>query len=210
MKHWRVILAVICLAAIVRWTSIVKAEAGHKTNKVVSVSPTSLTFNAIENGPLPQGQSITVTAPRRTRFTATASVQNGRTQWLFISPSGSLTTNQTLAVSVNLAGLAAGTYSGAVSITSGGTTQNVGVTLVLSASTSGGSGTGTGTYKLIGWNDLGMHCFDGADFSVFGVLPPYNTIHAHLIDPSGNLIVSPAGYTLTYQAVSDQIGRAHV
>ncbi len=209
MKHWRVILVVACLLGSVRCASQVNAEAKQNTNKVVSVSPTSLAFSAVQNGSLPQAQSITVAAPRRTRFTAAASVQNGGTQWLSISPSGSLSTNQTLAVSVNLAGLAAGTYSGTVSITSGGVTQNVGVALVLSTSTSGGggggSGTGTGNYKLIGWNDLGMHCFDGADFSIFGVLPPYNTIHAHLLDSSGNLIVSPAGYTLTYQAVSDPL-----
>ncbi len=204
MKHWRVILVTVFLLANVGCAGQVNAEAARKKDVVVSVSPTSLTFNAVQNGQLPTAQSIAVTASRRTVFTATASVQNGGTQWLSISPSGSLTTNQTLAVSVNLTGLAAGTYSGTVSIASGGATQNVAVTLVLSTSTSGG-GTGTGTYKLIGWNDLGMHCFDGADYSVFGVLPPYNTIHAQLIDPSGNLTVSPTGYTLTYQAVSDPL-----
>lgn len=58
---------------------------------------------------------------------------------------------------------------------------------------------------MIGWNDLGVHCFDGADYSVFGVLPPYNTIHAHLIDPSGTLVRTPAGYTITYQAINDPL-----
>ncbi|MCZ7634918.1 MAG: hypothetical protein M5U12_01925 [Verrucomicrobia bacterium] len=36
------------------------------------------------------------------------------------------------------------------------------------------------THALVGWNDLGMHCLD-ADFSVFSLLPPFNTIHAQLI-----------------------------
>ena len=36
-------------------------------------------------------------------------------------------------------------------------------------------------YTLLAWNDLGMHCMDGKDFSVFSILPPYNTINAQLI-----------------------------
>jgi hypothetical protein len=45
-----------------------------------------------------------------------------------------------------------------------------------------GTGTGsTGNYTLVAWNDLGMHCVDGKDYSVFSILPPYNNLHAHLI-----------------------------
>src|SRR6516164_3479916 len=62
-----------------------------------------------------------------------------------------------------------------------------------------------GAYKLIGWNDLGMHCFDGKDYSIFAVLPPYNTIHAHLIDNRGKVVQSNTGYTVTYQAELDQL-----
>ncbi len=32
---------------------------------------------------------------------------------------------------------------------------------------------GKGRYVLMGWNDLGMHCVDGNDYSVFSILPPY-------------------------------------
>ena len=32
----------------------------------------------------------------------------------------------------------------------------------------------------MGWNNLGMHCMD-SDYSVFSILPPYNTINAQLI-----------------------------
>ena len=63
---------------------------------------------------------------------------------------------------------------------------------------------GTG-YTLVGWNDLGMHCMD-ADYSVFSILPPFNTIHAQLIDAQGNLVVNPGGITVTYQAVADPQG----
>jgi len=62
-----------------------------------------------------------------------------------------------------------------------------------------------GGYTLIGWNNLGMHCMD-ADYTVFSVLPPYNTIHAQLVDPSGLLVTAPGGITVTYEAVADPSG----
>lgn len=61
-----------------------------------------------------------------------------------------------------------------------------------------------GNYTLLAWNDLGMHCMDGIDFSVFTILPPYNTLHAQLKDKTGKLISS--GVNLTYEAVPDSTG----
>ena len=62
-------------------------------------------------------------------------------------------------------------------------------------------------HTLIGWNNLGMHCMDG-DYSVLSLLPPYNTIHAQLVSPTGALIDDPAaaGITVTYRAVADPSG----
>ncbi len=60
-------------------------------------------------------------------------------------------------------------------------------------------------WTLVGWNDLGMHCMD-ADYSVMSILPPYNTVHAQLIDSSGNLVTDPQGITVTYEAVADPSG----
>ncbi len=60
------------------------------------------------------------------------------------------------------------------------------------------------TATLLGWNNLGMHCMD-SDYSVFSILPPYNTIEAQLI-VGGQLVTNGAGYTLTYQAVADPDG----
>jgi len=71
---------------------------------------------------------------------------------------------------------------------------------VVVAQEGGGSG-----WTLVGWNDLGMHCMD-ADYSIFSILPPYNTIHAQLIDPSGELVTDPSGITVTYEAVADPDG----
>jgi len=58
--------------------------------------------------------------------------------------------------------------------------------------------------RLVGWNNLGMHCMD-ADFSVFSILPPYNTIDSQLI-VGGQLIESSSGITVTYEAVPDGTG----
>jgi hypothetical protein len=60
-------------------------------------------------------------------------------------------------------------------------------------------------WTLIGWNDLGMHCMD-SDYDVFSILPPYNTIHAQLVNPSGDLVTSGAGLAVTYEAVADPSG----
>ncbi|MBI3448645.1 MAG: PKD domain-containing protein [Acidobacteria bacterium] len=62
-----------------------------------------------------------------------------------------------------------------------------------------------GGYTLVGWNNLGMHCMD-ADYSVFSLLPPYNTIHAQLVDPQGVLLTPAAGVTVQYEAVADTSG----
>ena len=57
---------------------------------------------------------------------------------------------------------------------------------------------------LLGWNNLGMHCMD-SDYSVFSILPPYNTIESQLI-VGGRLVTNGNGYTVTYQAVADPSG----
>jgi hypothetical protein len=59
-------------------------------------------------------------------------------------------------------------------------------------------------WKVIGWNDLGMHCVDGKDYSIYSILPPFNTFHAQVVNSSGKLVKS--GVTLTYQAVADSTG----
>jgi hypothetical protein len=58
---------------------------------------------------------------------------------------------------------------------------------------------------LIGWNNLGMHCMDD-DYSVFSILPPYNTVNCQLIDAQGHLVTDPTGLVVTYAAVADPDG----
>ena len=57
---------------------------------------------------------------------------------------------------------------------------------------------------ILGWNNLGMHCMD-SDYSIFSVLPPYNTIECQLI-VGGKLVTNGEVYTVTYQAVADPDG----
>lgn len=58
---------------------------------------------------------------------------------------------------------------------------------------------------LIGWNNLGMHCMDD-DYSVFSILPPYNTVDCQLLDTQGHLVTDPTGLVVTYEAVADPDG----
>jgi len=61
-------------------------------------------------------------------------------------------------------------------------------------------------YSLVAWSELGMHCIDGKDYSIFSILPPYNIIHAQLIkkgEPPTQIIT---GVTITYQATPDAKG----
>ncbi|MCA8952984.1 MAG: hypothetical protein KDE27_25965 [Planctomycetes bacterium] len=60
-----------------------------------------------------------------------------------------------------------------------------------------------GPPRLLGWNDLGMHCMDN-DFSIFSILPPFNTFHAQLV--VGGQLVTGGNYTVTYEAVADPNG----
>ncbi len=60
------------------------------------------------------------------------------------------------------------------------------------------------TATVLGWNNLGMHCMD-SDYSVFSILPPYNTIQAQLV-VNGFLVTNGGGYTVTYEAIADPDG----
>jgi hypothetical protein len=63
-----------------------------------------------------------------------------------------------------------------------------------------------GSYVITAWSELGMHCMDGKDYSVFAVLPPYNTIHAQLVKRGNPPTIVTAGVTVTYEAMTDTTG----
>ena len=60
------------------------------------------------------------------------------------------------------------------------------------------------TLKVLGWNDLGMHCMD-ADYSVFSILPPFNNLHAQVIDTTNNKLLT-SGVTVSFEATADLNG----
>lgn len=66
---------------------------------------------------------------------------------------------------------------------------------------------GNGQWTIVAWNNLGMHCMDD-DYSVFSILPPFNTINAQVINAAGKLVTDPfaAGITVTYEAVANPDG----
>lgn len=61
----------------------------------------------------------------------------------------------------------------------------------------------SGSYTLIAWSELGMHCMDGKDYSVFSVLPPYNVIHAQLFRKGDPPVEVTSGVTVSYMATPD-------
>ena len=53
-------------------------------------------------------------------------------------------------------------------------------------------------YAVLGWNDLGMHCYN-ADFSDLAVLPPYNTLWTQIIQRGAPPVIVTTGVTATYR-----------
>jgi hypothetical protein len=61
-----------------------------------------------------------------------------------------------------------------------------------------------GPTRVIAWNDLGMHCMD-PDFSVFSILPPFNTVNAQLMS-NGVLLAPGPGIEIFCEAIADANG----
>jgi hypothetical protein len=169
----------------------------------LTVSPVSLAFSYQQGGTVPPAQTLSATnSGSSTAISFSDSATGG--SWLSVNrTSGS--TPGSIGVSVNPGSLAAGTYNGSVQVSSSYGSANVPVTLTVAAA-SGGGGTGTGTYALLAWSELGMHCMDGKDYSVFSVLPPYNTVYAKLLTKGAQPVPVTSGVTITYQAMRDAAG----
>ena len=96
----------------------------------LTVAPTTLTFNSA-GGATPPSQMFNVTSSGAAITFTTSATTNSGGNWLTATPAGG-TTPLGVSVSVNPAGLAAGTYTGSVPVASASATnspQNVGVTL---------------------------------------------------------------------------------
>lgn len=102
----------------------------------IGFSPTSLTFTGTVGGTTPAAKPISISNTGGGTLSWTAS---DNAAWLTLSPvSGSNSGNVT--ASVNMTGLAAGTYSGIITVTASGSTntpQQIPVSFTLSATTAG-------------------------------------------------------------------------
>ena len=88
---------------------------------IISVSPTSLSFIAPVGGPNPANKSFTIST--NANFIGWSLSSNA--SWLTASPtSGTAARSSTVSVGVNVAGLAPGTYTGAITVTSPGASNS--------------------------------------------------------------------------------------
>ena len=106
----------------------------------VTAQPTTLSFSVNAGAAAPPTQSVVIVSPGSTlTYTAAASTTGGG-PWLSVSPaSGNV--NATLTISVNPAGLAAGSYNGTITVTpsgAGNTPLTIPVKLTVNAAASQG------------------------------------------------------------------------
>ncbi len=176
------------------YAATVSNSAGSATSAAATLTVNAVGAPTIATQPVSQ----TVTAGANVTFTVGATGTAPLSyQWMKNGTGISGATAATLTLnSVTTAD--AGSYTVQVSNSAGSATSAAAV-LTVNPPVVASAGT-----IVLGWNNLGMHCMD-SDFSVFSILPPYNTIEAQLI-VNGALVTSGSGYTLSYQAVADPSG----
>jgi hypothetical protein len=125
--------------------------AGSTTAPAVGLSPTSLAFSGTAGGTNPAAKTFSVSNTGGGTLSWTAS---DNVAWLSLSPAAG-TNSGTVTASVNVAGLAAGTYNGVITVTATGASNSprtIPVTLTLStAGTGTGTSSGSGSATLT-WN----------------------------------------------------------
>ncbi|MFP5259311.1 MAG: hypothetical protein ACLGQH_09835 [Acidobacteriota bacterium] len=61
-------------------------------------------------------------------------------------------------------------------------------------------------HQVFAFNDLGMHCYD-KDFSVFSLLPPFNIVHAQVVNKATKpILLNDTQINFTYSAIADPSG----
>jgi uncharacterized protein (TIGR03437 family) len=109
---------------VVQVTLVVTGQGGGSAG--FNLSPASLTFFAQQNGAIPASRAVQVTATGSN----TSYVVSTNQPWLLAGPQTG-TTPGTITVGVNQTGLAAGTYTGSVTVGAGGITATIPVTLTV-------------------------------------------------------------------------------
>jgi hypothetical protein len=136
---WQVLVITTCI-----WLGLVsEGLASH------AVSPTSLTFYAVQGATNPPKQTLTFT--KATTISATLTASDNAT-WLTVSPtSQSVTTRATITVAVNISGRTAGTYRATTTVKEGTwLNKTIPVTLIISPPSGGGGGTTSSA--TLAWN----------------------------------------------------------
>jgi hypothetical protein len=162
--------------------------ADQKTSKQVTTTVTAAS-SSLTVSPT----SVTVA----TGSTAAVSVTNASGTVTATSSKTSVATVTYASGVATIRGVAAGTAT--ITIADSKTSKQVSVTVATAPAPT------TGSYSLLAWNTLGMHCVDGADYSMFSILPPFNVLNAQLVNKSTGQAVT-SGVTLTYEAVADTRG----
>ena len=117
--------------------SLTVTGSGAAMTPSIQIAPTALSFSGIAGGANPSGQSLSLTNP--TGGTLTWSLSDNAT-WLTLSTATGTTTTETDSITAmaNLTGLAAGTYSAAITVSASGAANSprvIPVTLTVSAAT---------------------------------------------------------------------------
>jgi Viral BACON domain len=142
----------------------------------LTVSPTALTFQAVQGAGNPASQSVNVSKTNAKTASWTAS---DSAAWLSVSPvTGSITNATQVTVSVNTAGLAPGTYSATVAVTvykGGSVSIPVSLTVAASPSSSLTTTGSTSATASLSWGPstsivAGYKVYVGTTSGVYG--PP--------------------------------------
>jgi hypothetical protein len=154
---------------------IYNATAGAPASPAIGVSPASFSFTATSGGANPANQSLSITNTGGGTLNWTAS---DNATWLSVSPASG-TAPSSVTVSVNISGLAAGTYNGAITVSATGATNSpvtVPVTLTVNASNpelivNGGFEGSSSPWVLSGqafWTNTGSFPRTGAGYIFLG------------------------------------------
>jgi hypothetical protein len=136
------------------------------SSPVISLNVTSLTFTGTSGASNPSAQSFTISNTGTGTLSWTA---GDNATWLTLSPTSGTNTG-TVAATANLTGLAAGTYSGTITISgSGATSKALPVSFIVNSSTT--AGTISLTWSANTESDLaGYKVYVGTQSGVYG--PP--------------------------------------
>ncbi len=193
------------------------------SSNTLSATPSSLSFSQATNGSAPQPQTINVTSSgassgQQITFSAAVALTQQGQNWLTVSPTNG-TTSSALTVSANGAGLAPGTYTGQIVLSSPGVNSStVNVTLTVGSSSGGGlpsngsfahiasAGGWTTTFTLVNTGSsvaqVQLNFFDSfgnplplaLSFPQSGVgVQPATTSASRTLNPGAQLIVSATG-----------------